>query len=184
MSGTWEPIEPPAIVVDDSFELDRWRAGDSDALRQFDLDPQTARFFGWTVAQAAAKPDGHYDGPDREQANLRAWREGTKLSLAIRRRSDRRAVGWVELQPDDGEANVSYMIVAGLRGQGIVPRSLAALLAWSEQQIGLRRARLVCHVENRASRRVAEKSGFVFVRRDGDDYRFELNLGPDRDLAC
>jgi len=47
MTSTWRPIEPPTVLVDDCFVLDRWRATDSDALRQFDLDPQTACFCNW-----------------------------------------------------------------------------------------------------------------------------------------
>ena len=176
MTATWQAIEPPTIPVDDAFVLDRWRAADSDALRQFDLDPDTARFFGWTVEQARAMPDGHYDGREREWANLQAWQEGKRLSLAIRRRSDSEAVGSVELRPVGDEAEVSYMVAAGLRGQGIAPRALGALLTWSARQIGLRRARLACRIDNRASRRVAEKCGFVFLGQDGDQYQFELAL--------
>jgi hypothetical protein len=48
----WQPREPPLIVVDASFILDRWRPADGPALRRFDLDPDTARFFGYSVEQA------------------------------------------------------------------------------------------------------------------------------------
>jgi RimJ/RimL family protein N-acetyltransferase len=172
----WRPIEPPTIVVDDTFALDRWRATDSDALRQFDLDPQAARFFGWTVEQARALPDSHYDGPERERASLHAWHEGKRLNMAIRRRGDGQAVGWVELRPSSDPANVSYMVAASLRRQGIATRSLQALLTWAASEVGLQHARLVCHVDNHASRRVADKCGFVLVGRHGDEYQFELSL--------
>src|SRR6266702_7262186 len=99
MAPTWRPREPPAIAVEAAFVLDRWRAGDSAALRRFDLDSEAARSFGWTVEQARAMPDAHYDGVGRARENLRRWREGKQLSLAIRRRSDGEAVGWVELRP-------------------------------------------------------------------------------------
>jgi len=178
MTATWQAIEPPTIPINTFYVLDRWRATDSDALRRFDLDPQTARFFGWTVEQAQVKPDSHYDGHEREQANLHAWREGNRLSLAIRRRSDSEAVGWVELRRDGETANVSYMVAADLRGQGIAPRALGALLAWSAKRIGLQHVHLVCHVDNRASQRVAEKCGFVFLGQEGDEYQFKLNLDP------
>jgi RimJ/RimL family protein N-acetyltransferase len=179
MPWAWQPIDPPTIAVDDSYVLDHWRATDSDALRQFDLDPQTARFFGYTVEQARAKPDSDYDGHELERGSLQAWQEGKRLNLAIRRRSSGEAVGWVEIQPSRDPANVSYMVTAGLRGQGIAPRSLQALLTWAASRVGLQRARLVCHVENQASRRVAEKCGFTLVGRDGDDYQFERSLNSD-----
>jgi RimJ/RimL family protein N-acetyltransferase len=178
MVNGWQPREPPLIVVDDLFVLDRWRSADGPALRRFDLDPDTARFFGYSVEQAAAMPDSHYDGAARARGSLRAWREGTELNLAIRRRLDGEAVGWVELRRAGDQANVSYNVTAELRGQGIAPRALSALLSWASSQIGLRRAHLECHVDNAASRRVAEKCEFVFAGRDGEEYRFERDLDP------
>ena len=55
----WRPREPPLIAVDSACVLDRWRPGDGGALRRFDLDPDTARFFGYTVEQTQAMPDSH-----------------------------------------------------------------------------------------------------------------------------
>ncbi|HEX4090944.1 MAG TPA: hypothetical protein VHZ33_19725, partial [Trebonia sp.] len=112
----WQPREPPLIVVDDDFVLDRWRSADGPALRRFDLDPDTARFFGYSVEQAAAMPASHYDGDTRARGNLRAWREGRQLNLAIRRRPGGEAVGWVELRRAGEEAEVSYNVTAELRG--------------------------------------------------------------------
>src|SRR6202050_4016083 len=174
------PREPPLIIVDPAFVLDRWRPGDGAALRQMDLDPDTARFFGYTVEQARAMPDSHYDGDERARGSLRAWHEGTQLNLAIRRRSDGEAVGWVELRLGGSlggnEAEVSYNVTAELRGQGIAARALQAFLTWAAQQIGLRRAHLACHTGNLASRRVAEKCGFVLLGQQGEEYRFWRDL--------
>ena len=175
----WQPREPPLIAVGGSLVLDRWRPTDAPALRRFDLDPETARFFGYSVEQAAAMPDSHYDGDMRAQGNLRAWREGRELNLAIRRTSDGEAVGWVELRRSSEQAEISYNVAAEVRGQGIAPRALSSLLAWAANQIGLRRAYLACHVDNAASQRVAEKCGFSFVGQDGDEYKFERELNPD-----
>jgi RimJ/RimL family protein N-acetyltransferase len=172
----WRPLKPPLIVVDPSFVLDGWRPADAAAMRRFDLDPDTARFFGYTVEQARAMPDSHYDGDMRARENLRAWREGKQLNLAIRRRADGEAVGWVELRPVGDQAEVSYNVTAELRGRGIAPRALSAFLSWAAEHIGVRRARLACHVDNLASRRVAEKCGFVLARREGDEYRFQRDL--------
>ena len=172
----WRPPDPPLIVVDRSFVLDRWRPADAAALRRFDLDPDTARFFGYTVEQAQAMPDSHYDGDMRARGNLQDWREGRRLNLAIRRRADGEAAGWVELRPAGGEAEVSYNVDADLRGQGIAPGALNAFLTWAAEHIGVRRARLACRVDNVASRRVAEKCGFVLAGREGDEYKFHRDL--------
>ena len=172
----WRPIKPPRIFVDPSFVLDGWRPADAAAMRRFDLDPDTARFFGYTVEQARAMPDSHYDGDMRARENRRAWREGKQLNLAIRRHADGEAVGWVELRPVGDQAEVSYNVTAELRGQGIAPRALSAFLTWAAERIGVRRAHLACHVDNLASRRVAEKCGFVLVGQEGDEYRFQRDL--------
>jgi RimJ/RimL family protein N-acetyltransferase len=172
----WLPREPPTIEVDEYFLLDRSRPCDSATVRRLDADPDTARFFGWTVQQVLTAPASHYDGDRRAKENLAEWREGRRLSLAIRRRSDSQLVGFVELQPTGDEANVSYMVDPLLRRQGIASRALEAYLAWASREIGLRSASLTCHVENAASRGVAAKCGFEFVERDGDDMRFLKRL--------
>ena len=50
--------------------------------------------------------------------------------------------------------------------------ALEAMLAWGNSELGIRRAHIGCHVENTASRRVAEKCGFVLVGRVNDEFRF------------
>lgn len=171
-------MQPPLIVIDEEFLLDRWRRSDGHALRRFDLDAETARFFGWTVADARALPDSHYDGPARERTNLEEWERGERLNLAIRRRRDGEAVGWVELRSAGSDCEVSYMVAAEMRGQQLAPRALDAYLAWATGALALRRVTLVCHTENRASQRVAEKCGFTLCGQHGEEFRYERQLSP------
>ena len=77
---------------------------------------------------------------------------------------------------------MSYHVTAELRGQGIASRALQAFLAWAAQQIGLRHAHLVCHIDNLASRRVAEKCGFVLLGQQGGEYQFWRDLSPKRPI--
>ncbi|HEY4346114.1 MAG TPA: GNAT family N-acetyltransferase [Gaiellaceae bacterium] len=177
MDSEWRSREPPTIDVDAFFVLDRCRPHDGAALRRFDLDPATARFFGWTVDQARALSEEHYEGVKCAQERLRAWHDRKKLLLMIRRRSDDAAVGWVELRPKaDHAAEVSYMVDADLRGRGLAPRALEAFLSWALLEIELREVRLACHVENAASRRVAEKCNFALIGQEEDEYRFSRTL--------
>lgn len=101
-------IESPVIPLDEFFRLDEWLPSDAAAHRRFALDPDAARFFGWTVEQAASAPDSHYDEVIARFA--REWHKGTRFSIAIRRCSDGEAVGLVELGPTGSEADVSYMV--------------------------------------------------------------------------
>jgi RimJ/RimL family protein N-acetyltransferase len=164
--------EPPELPVDAEHVLDGWRVGDAAAHRRFASDPTAARFFGWDAAEAARRPDAHYDGVvERFQ---REWREGTRWSLALRRR-DGRAVGVVEARPERDTVDVSYLTDAEVRGRGLAPKALDVLLAWVAEQ-GVTSARLACAAENAASRRVAEKCGFVLVSEEDGELRFERAL--------
>lgn len=177
MSAEQGPLDPPHIVLDDLYVLDGPRAEDAEAHRRFALDPDAARFLGWSVDQARSAPDSHYD--EVVSRFMRGWETGTCLSLAIRRLSDGVAVGMVELRPHSpgAEAHVSYMVTEDVRAQGLATRALAALLAWAARDLSLRHAVLHCDVENLASQRVAEKCGFVLVGRFGDELRFRRDLG-------
>ena len=169
-------MQPPLITMGDGFVLDRWRVRDSDALRRFDLDPEAARFFGWTVEAARDLPDEHYDGPSRERACLEEWKAGNRLNLAIRCQGNGQAVGFVELRPDGATAEVSYMVCAEMRGQELAPRALNAFLDWATEALCLRTAVLTCHVENRASQRVADKCRFTRLAHDGANLQYERQL--------
>lgn len=171
-----QPRPEPRIVLDDLYVLDRPRAEDAAAHRRFALDPDAARFLGWTVDQARSAPDAHYD--EVISRFIRGWETGARLSLAIRRLSDEEAVGMVELRPRPAgaEGDVSYLVTPELRGQGLATRALAALLAWGARELSLRHAILHCDIDNLASQRVAEKCGFVLVGRFGDELRFRRDL--------
>jgi RimJ/RimL family protein N-acetyltransferase len=170
--------EPPLIVLDDVFVLDRPRADDAAAHRRFALDPDAARFLGWTVDQARTAPDSHFE--EVVGQFIRGWETGSRFSLTIRRRSDGEAVGMVELRPREAgaEADVSYLVTRELRGQGLATRALAAVLRWGTRELSLRRAALHCDVDNVASQRVAEKCGFVCVGHFGEELRFRRELLP------
>lgn len=169
--------EAPLIVLDNAFVLDGPRLADAACHRRIALDPDAARFFGWSVDQARALPDSHYEEVVRRF--MRGWATGARLSLTIRRRSDDEGVGMVELRPRLGdEFDVSYVVVPELRGRGLASRAVVELLDWGARELGLRHAVIHCDVENTASQRVAEKCGFVLEGRFGDELRFRRDLGP------
>jgi len=165
---------PPTLEIDDELVLAGWRLEDAASHRRFSEDEDAARFLGWTVDEARSQPDSHYVGVVRRFQD--EWRAGTRLSLAIRRRDTDHAVGAVELRPDADTVEVSYLVDAEWRGQGIAARALATLLDWAARELPARRALLRCHVDNLASRRVAATCGFEQTGRDGDELRFERRL--------
>lgn len=169
--------QAPRIVLDNAFVLDGPRLADAACHRRIALDPDAARFFGWTVDQARALPDAHYEEVVRQF--MRGWATGARLSLTIRRRSDDAGVGMVELRPRPGdEADVSYVVVPELRGRGVASRAVVGVLDWAARELGLRHAVIHCDVDNTASQRVAEKCGFVLEGRFGDELRFRRDMAP------
>ncbi len=165
---------PPTIELDETYVLDGWRAGGAAAHRAFGEDADAARFFGWTVEEARAQPDSHYEAV--VENFQREWAEGSRLSLAIRRRATGEAVGAVELRPSGDTAEVSYLVAPGARGQRLAPMALDSLLEWARLELSLRTALLRCHVENIPSQRVAAKCGFSLTAREGDELRYSRDL--------
>ncbi|MBE1486585.1 GNAT family N-acetyltransferase [Plantactinospora soyae] len=82
----------------------------------------------------------------------------------------RRLLGNVVLKsvnPAVGSAEVGYWTAAYARGQGVAPRALEALTGWAFDTFGpegLDRLALLHQVDNPASCRVAEKTGYRFDR--------------------
>ncbi|MGW6306727.1 GNAT family N-acetyltransferase [Streptomyces niveus] len=92
------------------------------------------------------------------------WRSGERFSLAVI--EEGRLVGNVALKRGaDRRAEVGYWTAAGARGRGIAPRALEALTGWAFGALpGVTRLELLHQVDNAASCRVAEKTGYVYRR--------------------
>jgi RimJ/RimL family protein N-acetyltransferase len=61
----------------------------------------------------------------------------------------------------EGEAELGYIVAPDARGRGLGTAILRALSDWAFVETGVQRLRLVVDVENPASLRVAERSGYV-----------------------
>lgn len=99
----------------------------------------------------------------------RGWETGERLAFAVEetRASDTRPAGGVVLKRPaaaSAPAAVGYWTAAHARGRGVAPRALTALADWAFATFaheGLTRLELLHQVDNTASCRVAEKSGFA-----------------------
>ena len=157
MTGSVRSVEPTVVALDESFYLEGPpRPEDASVHRRFALDPDAARYLGWTIEQAESRPDSYFD--EVIQRFVSEWQAGRVFNFSIRRREDDQAVGAVELRPTGKEANISYLIASALRGQGVATRAVEAVIAWASRALALDRVSLVCHVENIASRVAAHVS--------------------------
>ncbi|WP_181766901.1 GNAT family N-acetyltransferase [Streptomyces albidus (ex Kaewkla and Franco 2022)] len=106
-------------------------------------------------------------------AQRRGRTAGDRFGFAVTEdregRDGGRLVAGVVLKRPDPEgpaAEVGYWTAAPARGRGVASRALDALTAWAFRTFaedGLERLELLHQMDNTASCRVAEKSGFAFV---------------------
>jgi RimJ/RimL family protein N-acetyltransferase len=88
----------------------------------------------------------------------------------------------------DTEALVAYSVFPYARGRGVAPRAVALITSWAFPTLGLARVTLEADRANSASIRVAEKSGFHWIRdRAGTEEEGEQSVLAvfqlDRDSA-
>ncbi len=135
---------------------------DAESLRWTTVpDPYTAADASWYVRRYA---------PD-------VWARGTGAVFAVTGPDDAYA-GTAELRisaADPELADVGFLVAPQSRGRGYGTAALRALSRWALTEAGLRRVEWRAHVGNTASRRVAEKAGFVVegVSRGGVAHRGE-----------
>jgi RimJ/RimL family protein N-acetyltransferase len=110
------------------------------------------------------------------------WDDGSRVGFAIRAR-DGGFLGFaaiVDLDLEHREGEIGYMVIPAARGRGIAPRAVELLTRWGFDELGLLRLELRIDVENPASERVAERSGYV---RDGVLRNVHFKDGLRCDLA-
>jgi RimJ/RimL family protein N-acetyltransferase len=121
-------------------------------------DPAVQRF---TRVPAPAPPDF----PETWLALYeQGRRDGTREALAIVEGDDEVFAGVAlafDIESDARTAELGYVIAPAARGRGVGTHALALLTDWAFSHLGLLRIELMISVENSASRRVAERCGYV-----------------------
>lgn len=151
-------LETPRLV------LRSFRAADAPLLAEALADSLAElRRFLWFLPWVAEEPT-------LQSAEIRCRRAEasfllrTDLPYLAFERDSGRLVGSVGLHRTDWQlpkTEVGYWIRTGSNGRGYAGEGVAALTAWALEQLGAQRVELVTDEANVASRRVAERSGFV-----------------------
>lgn len=140
-----------------------WRDDDADALLAAYQDPVLRSWTRYPVTTPA-------DARMFLRRSRQGWAAGRRFSFAVLEPTPdgERLVANVvlkEVAPGRPYAEVGYWTAAPARGRGIAPRAVDAVSAWAFARFaatGLTRLELLHQVDNPASCRVAEKSGYVF----------------------
>jgi RimJ/RimL family protein N-acetyltransferase len=161
-----------ATAGDTELRLRPLEERDLDGVIETCRDPETVR---WTTVPHPYRRE-HAEGFLGDVAQA-AWARGTGATFAVAAADDR-WVGSVDLRISPGDplvADVGFMTAPAARGRGYLPAALTAICAWGFTTLGLARIEWRANVGNTASRRAAEKAGFVVegVARGGVQHRGE-----------
>ena len=145
------PTQQPTLSAGD-LTLRPWRDEDAPALMAVYADPAIQRWHCESLdGHEAARYAGHW-------AHL--WRTGSRAGWAVVR--DDALAGRVtvsRLVLEGGQGEVTYWTAPAARGSGVAPAAVEAVAAWAFD-LGLHRLELQHSTLNRASCRVAQKTGF------------------------
>ena len=186
------PHSPPAdhVLMDEALELRPYALSDTATIAALDADPDVQRWFDW--------PQNSNGSPEAVAARLRSadatvrtkwdqWRSGKEYTFVIRDRQTDSGLGWVDVQlRGAGRGNVSYGVLAAWRGNGAATRAVRLISGFAFELLGLVRLEIRADATNVASRRVAEKAGFVLegvFRSSGEIERYEPLQGRRFDEA-
>src|SRR5204862_7635370 len=95
----------------------------------------------------------------------RGRRDGTREGFAILDPEDASFLGAVVAPRIDREkatAELGYVVLPAARGRGVAVDALRQLTAWAFAELGMERLELLISAANEPSKRVAERSGFVY----------------------
>jgi RimJ/RimL family protein N-acetyltransferase len=105
------------------------------------------------------------------------WTNSVAFPYVITRK-DGELLGMIEVRPNGHRANFGYVLARPYWGKGFVPEAIAALVKITFGRPNICRMEATCDVENKASARALEKSGFS---REGllRKYIIHPNISPE-----
>ena len=104
---------------------------------------------------------------ERLDRHVACWNERGLGMFGARQHGEEAPVGWAGLQPLEGtdEIEVGYAFAKPWWGRGFATEAATALVRWGFEELGLERIVAVAYPENEPSRRVMDKLGMRFERR-------------------
>lgn len=168
-SSAPDTSEPPRLLAEplgDSFALDTPRlrlrrpaAGDCDAIHAALRDslPEFQRWISWCHRRLAREAWEEWI-----RNAIAGWNESREFPFAMVERATGNVIGATGLNRIDVPgrwANLGYWIRTDRAGRGYATEAAVAVARFGFDVLGLQRIEIFTDVENRASRRVAEKLG-------------------------
>ena len=149
------PLPDPSLG-DDEIALRPFDERDLDRLVEVCNDQAIAHYTFIPAPYSRTDAELFVSGQDERR------RAGDAIDLAIRdRREDELlgAKGMRVFRPERASCEIGYWVAPAARGRGIAPRAVGMLARWALRALPVSLVELTPDVDNRASRRVAEKAG-------------------------
>lgn len=88
------------------------------------------------------------------------WVNSVAFPYVITRKEDGQLLGMIEVRPNGHRADFGYVLARSYWGNGFMPEAITALVKITLGRPTIYRMEATCDVENKASARALEKSGF------------------------
>jgi RimJ/RimL family protein N-acetyltransferase len=141
------------------LRLRRPRPSDAEAILEYANDPEVARYADWPVGAT----------PDRIQHTIRAraerWERGEEFYWVIAEPRSDRAIGGITCRMEGDAAEIGFLLQRQAWGRGLATAACREVAAWALSLPTTHRLWATCDVDNHASARVLEKSGFTLEER-------------------
>jgi [ribosomal protein S5]-alanine N-acetyltransferase len=155
------PDRLPDILLTRRLTLRAPRESDAQAFfASFTQDMEVARYTVWRPHESLNETTAFI------LDCLQDWASGTAQCYALAfRDDDERPFGLIEARLRAPLVDVGYVLARSHWGQGLMPEAIDALATAALALPSIFRAQATCDVDNRASARALEKSGFVHEGR-------------------
>jgi RimJ/RimL family protein N-acetyltransferase len=89
------------------------------------------------------------------------WSNSVGFPYVITRKEGGELLGMIEVRPNGHRANFGYVLARAYWGNGFMPEAITAIVKITLEPATVYRMEATCDVENKASARALEKSGFL-----------------------
>ena len=145
---------PPESLTTTRLLLRKPRAEDAPLIfTGYAQDPEVTRYLTF-------RP--HVDLKDAQEAVerfLEGWRSGKSYCWLIFRRDGEELIGAISAREDQG-INLGYLVARPYWRRGFMSEALGAVVEWAFGKPAIFRVWAVCDVDNEASARLLERTGF------------------------
>lgn len=135
-------------------------------------DPEVARYMIW-------RPHSRVDQTSEFiRGCLESWKGNDRLPYVLVKRGQSEPIGMLDARLQEHLSDIGYVLARPEWGQGFMPEAINALVTKLFALSRIRRVQATCDVDNLASRRTLEKSGF---RQEGrlESYTIHPNVSPE-----